>query len=87
MPVLDHVGAGGEIGVDVFAQLAVVGRELPGRVPADRLRIGFRHQEVLVLEGAGKVALQGLQGPVEMFLRAVVGLLATTSRSWRPLPR
>ena len=75
MPVLDHVGAGGEIGVDVEPELAVVGRELPGRIPAQRLRIGFRHQEVLVLERAGEVALQRLPGAVEMVLRAVVGIV------------
>ncbi len=35
VPVLDHVGAVGEVGVDVFAQLAVVGRVLVGGGPAE----------------------------------------------------
>jgi hypothetical protein len=30
VPVLDHVGAAGEIGVDIESDLTVVGRELAG---------------------------------------------------------
>ncbi len=34
VPVLDHVGAAGDVGVDVEAQLAVVGRDTGWRSPS-----------------------------------------------------
>ena len=56
VPVLDHVGAAGEMGVDVEAELAVVGRVLKGRGPVGGLRVGFGDEIVGVLEGAVVVA-------------------------------
>src|ERR1039457_1668224 len=75
VPIFDHVGAGRQIRVDVETELSVVGRELPGRIPAKRLRIRFRYQQVLVYEGAGEVALQRLPGAVQMVLRTVVRIV------------
>ena len=46
VPVLHHVGAVGQMGVDVLAHLAVVGRKLEGRGPADGLRVGFGDQKI-----------------------------------------
>ena len=50
MPVLDHVGAAGEIGVDIFTKLAIVGRKLTAGGPADGLGVRFGNEEVGVLE-------------------------------------
>ena len=75
VPVLDHVGAVGEMGVDVFAQLAVVGRVLAGGSPAGGLGVGFGDEEVAVLEGAGEVALDGLRSSVVVVLRAVIDVV------------
>ena len=53
VPVLDHVGAAGEVRVDIEAELAVVGRILVGGSPIRGLGVGFGDEVVLVLEGAG----------------------------------
>ena len=63
VPILDHVGAGGEIGVDVEPELAVVRRELPGRIPAKRLRICFRYQEFWCLSEREKSPCNACQAP------------------------
>src|ERR1035438_1529352 len=55
MPVLHHVGAAGEVGVDVLAHLAVVGRKLEGGVPADGLRVGFSNEKISMLKRTREV--------------------------------
>ena len=50
VPVLDHVRAIGEVGVNVLSKLSVVGRELAGGTPADGLGVGLGDQEICVLE-------------------------------------
>src|SRR5208337_3537297 len=61
VPVLHHIGAVGQIGVDILAKLAIVWRKLASRGPADGLSVGFCDQKVAVLERAGKVTLNGLE--------------------------
>ena len=72
VPVLDHVGAAGEIGVNVFAELTIVGRKLAFGGPTDGLGVGFSHQKVRVLERAGEVGLDGLKRAVVVVLGVVV---------------
>ena len=62
------------MGVDIEAQLAVVGRELFFRVPANGLGVGFRDQVIGLLERARVVADAGGIFAVEIVLGAVVGV-------------
>ena len=75
VPVLDHVRAIGEIGIDVFAELAVVGRKLAFGGPADRLCVGFGDEEVRVLQRAREVGLDRLKRSVVVVLGAVVDVV------------
>jgi len=72
VPVLDHVGAGGDVGVDIEAKLAVVGRKLLFGIPADGFGVGFGDQVIGLLERARVVADAGRVFSVEIVLRAVI---------------
>ena len=72
MPILDHVGAVGEMGINIFAELPVVGRKLKCRAPIGSLGVGLGNQKVGVLDRTGKVFLSGLVITVVMVLSAVV---------------
>ena len=63
------------MGVNVLAHLAVVGRELEGRAPVGGLGVGFGDQEIGVLKGTRKVALDGLRCPIVMILSSVVDVV------------
>ena len=75
VPVLHHVGAVGEMGVDVFAHLAVVRRKLEGRVPANGLGVGFGYEIIPMLQRTREVALDRLGRPVEVVLGSVVDVV------------
>jgi hypothetical protein len=49
VPVGNETGAAGDMGVGGEAELAVVGRELRARIPADGLRVGLHDEVVLHL--------------------------------------
>ena len=72
VPVLDHVGAVGQVRVDVLAELPVVRRVLERGAPVGRLRIRFGDEEVAALERTREVAVQLLGRAVVLVLRAPV---------------
>ena len=72
VPVFDHVGAGRRHQVDILPQLAVIGRKLRPRIPADCLGVDFRDQVIRALERPRIIAAGTGTHAVIKILRRVI---------------